>query len=197
MPLETSHPPMSHSPAYYHGRIYGPVTSSGQQPLAAHLYQQRRSLSPVAASPASRQSSESGPLSKPAGAFELRPAEVRKNSPQPTSSHTFSLSSNAEEGSVEHGRNRSVKCHSGTYDTAAGQRLPWPDHNAAEYNTTIYTYAPEGGVVERVIDHAVLVLVDQTCDTVITRSADLPYSSGLHAVIHSTRSSAPFTLYSL
>jgi hypothetical protein len=172
MPLATSHPSMSHSPAYYNNGIsistaphteHGPASSHVQQPPAAHLYQQRRSLSPVAASPASRQSSESGRFLKRAQAGEARPSDVGKTSPPSTPPLSFSLSSNAEQGSTNQGRDRSTKRYSGRYDTLSDQRSPRPDRNMMEYHTTVYTYAPEGGGVERSTDHAVPVLVRSTC----------------------------------
>jgi hypothetical protein len=172
MPLATGHPSMSHSPAYYNNRInistaphteHGPASSDVQQPPAAHLYQQRRSLSPVAASPASRQSSESGQFPKRTPAVETRPSDVGKTSPQSTSPLAFSLSSDAEQGSINHSLDRSTKRDSGRYDTHAGQRSPRPDRNMMmEYDTTVYTYTPEIGGVEGSTDHAVPVLVRLT-----------------------------------
>jgi hypothetical protein len=205
MPLATGHPSMSHSPAYYDNRLnisttphaeYGPASSHVQQPPAAHLYQQRRSLSPVAPSPASHQSSESGRFPKRAQAGETRPHDGGRTSPQSTSPLSFSLSSNAEQGSINHGLDRGTKPHSGRYDTLSGQRSPRPDRNTTEYHTTVYTYTPERGGVERSADHAVPVLVRSTCNTGMPLLIDVPYSSGLHALIHSTRSSVPCTPYS-
>jgi hypothetical protein len=173
MPLVASNPPMSHSPAYCHNRAiistapfdeYGGPSSYLQQPSPAHINQQRHSLSPVTASPASYRSSESGRSPKPAGAVEPKYGEPGKNSPQSTSPHTFSFSSDAEEGSIDHGPNRSKKRYSGIYDTIPSQRSYRPDRNSAEYNTATYTYTPEGGGVERITDHAVLVLVSATCN---------------------------------
>jgi hypothetical protein len=205
MPLATGHPSMSHSPAYYDNRLnisttphaeYGPASSHVQQPPAAHLYQQRRSLSPVAASPASHQSSESGRFPKRAQAGETRPHDAGRTSPQSTSPLSFSLSSNAEQGSINHGLDRGTKRYSGRYDTLSGQRSPRPDRNMTEYHTTVYTYTPERDGVERSTDHAVPVLVRPTRITGMSLLINVPYSSGLHALIHSTRSSAPCTPYS-
>jgi hypothetical protein len=185
MPLATGHPSMSHSPAYYYNGIsistaphteHSPASSHVQQPAAAHLYQQRRSLSPVAASPVSRQSSESGRFPKRTQAVEPRPSDVGKPSPQSTSPLTFSLSSNAEQGSIDHGLDRSTKRDSGRCETHSGQRSPRPDHNMMEYHTTVYAYTPEGGGVERSTDHALPVLVRSTCITgmsLLTRSTAL------------------------
>ena len=205
MPLATGHPSMSHSPAYYYTRIntstvphieHGPASSHVQQPPAAHLYQQRRSLSPVAASPTSHQSSESGRFPKQTQAAETRLSDVGKTSPQSTSPLAFSLSSNAEQGSINHGLDRSTKRDSGRCDTHSGQRSPQPDRNMMEYHTTVYTYTPERGGVEGSTDHALPVLVRSTRITGMSLLIDVPYSSGLHALIHSTRSSAPCTPYS-
>jgi hypothetical protein len=171
MPLATGHPSMSHSPAYYNNRIHistaphtehDSASSHVQQPPAVHLYQQRRSLSPVAASPASRQSSESGRFPKRTQAVETRPSDVGKTSPQSTSPLAFSLSSDAEQGSISHGLDRSTKRDSGRCDTHSGQRSPRPDRNMMEYHTTVYTYTPARGGVERSTDHAVPVLVRST-----------------------------------
>jgi hypothetical protein len=171
MPLTTGHPSMSHSPAYYYNRInistaphtdHGPASSHVQQPPAAHLYQQRRSLSPVAASPASHRSSESGRFPKQTQAAETRPSDVGKTSPRSTSPLAFSLSSNAEQGSINHGLDRSKRRDSGRSDTHSGQRSPRQDRNMMEYHTTVYTYAPERGGVEGSTDHALPVLVRST-----------------------------------
>src|SRR5277367_1298667 len=142
MPLATGHPSMSHSPAYYYNRInistaphteHGPTSSHVQQPPAAHLYQQRRNLSPVAASPASHQSSESGRFPKRAQAGETRPNDVGRTAPQSTSPLSFSLSSNAEQGSINHGLDRGTKRYSGRYDTLSGQRSPRSERSMTEY----------------------------------------------------------------
>ena len=108
MPLATGHPSMSHSPAYYDNRLnisttphaeYGPASSHVQQPPAAHLYQQRRSLSPVAPSPASHQSSESGRFPKRAQAGETHPTMVeglRLSRRLPSVSHYRPMQSRAQ-----------------------------------------------------------------------------------------------------
>lgn len=174
MPLATDPLSVSHSPAYYDNRFtisatppteHSPASSHVQQPPAAHLYQQCRSLSPVAVSPASHQSSESGRFPKRAPAGGTRPSDVGTTSPQSTSPLSFSLSSNAEQGSIDHGLDRGTKRYSGRYDTHSGQRSPRPDRNMTEYHTTLYTYTPERGRVERPTDHAVPVLVRPTCIT--------------------------------
>jgi hypothetical protein len=179
MSLTAGTPSMSHSPAYYHNRANtttAPFDESGtpssyvQQPLPAHLYQQYRSLSPPAASPASQLSSDSGRFPKPAGAVNPRLSDVRRDSPQSTSPHSFSFSSNAEQGSINHGPNRSPKRYSGRYDTVRSQRPSRPDRNSAELNTTIYTYTPGSSDVEKITDHAVLVLVSATCSHMDTIS---------------------------
>jgi hypothetical protein len=203
MPLATSHPPMSHSPAYCNNRInispalhagHGPASSHVQPPPAAHLYQQPRSLLPVATSPLSRPSSESGRLPKRAHASETRPSAVGQTSPQSTSPLSFSLSSSAEQGSISHGLDRGTKRDSGRYDTLSGQRSPRPDRNMMECHTTVYTYTPEAGGVEMSTDHAVPVLVRANMHLRgMPLVIDVPYSSGLHALIRSTRFSVPCT----
>ena len=174
MPLATSNPSMSHSPAYYHSRTHisappfhetRPAWSHVHQPPAAQHHQQHRSRSPVAASPASQHSSESGRLSKPVRALEQQQSGVGKSSPQATSLHTFSFSPYAEEGSINHGPNKGAKRYSERRDTTSGQRSPRPGHTTTAYNTTVYTYPSEGGGVERPADHAVLVLVSLKCFT--------------------------------
>lgn len=206
MPLATGHPSMSHSPAYYYNRInvsaaphtdHAPASSHVQQPPAAHLYQQRRSLSPVAASPASHQSSEPGRFPQQTQAAETRPSDVGRTSPQSTSSPlAFSLSSTAEQGSIDRGLDRSTKRDSERCDTHSGQRSPRLDRNMMEYQTTVYTYTPERGGIEGSTDHALQVLVRSTRITGMPLLIDVPYSSGLHALIRSTRSSVPCTPYS-
>jgi hypothetical protein len=202
MPLATDHPSMSHSPAYYDNHFtisttpHGPAPSHVQQPPAAHLYQQRHSLSPVAASPASHQSSESSRVPKLAQAGGTRPSDVGTTSPQSTSPLAFSLSSSAEQGSIDHGLDRGTKRYSGRYDTHSGQRSPRSERSMTEYPATVYTYTPERGRVERPTDHAVPVLVRPTYITGMSLLIDAPYSSGLHALIRSTRSSVPCTPYS-
>jgi hypothetical protein len=204
MPLAARHPSMSHSPVYYHNRTnvgaapsyeYAAPSSLVQQLPSAHLHRHHRSLSPVAASPVSRQSSESGRFSRPVGAVKPRLSDIRKHSPQSTYPHTFSFSSNAEQSTTNHGLHRSAKPYSGRYDTVPSQRSSRPDRRTAESNTTIYTHTLEGGGVEMFTDHAVLVLVSRTGITRVPIT-DVPYSSGLHALIRSIRFSVPCTPYS-
>ena len=197
MPQAASSPSISHSPAYYHSptniiatpfEVYGVPLSHVQPPPSVHHHhqQQQQSLPPVPAITASQRSSEWGRLSKPAGAFETYVSDMGKYSPQSTSRHTISSSSNAEQGSINHGLSRSEKRHSGRYDTTPNQRLSWPGRNTAEYSGTTYAYAPEGGCVDKSTDHAVLVLVSPTHLTSVS-SIDVPYSCGLRAWIRSTR----------
>ena len=174
MPPVTSAPSMSYSPAYYHNRTHisappvretGPASSHAHQSSAGQQHQQHHSHSPVAARPASQQSSESGRPSKPVRALEQQQSGVGKSSPQSISLHTFSFSPNAEEGLINHGPNKGAKRYSRRQNTTSGQRSPRPGHMTAAVNTTVYTYPSEGGGIERPVDHAVLVLVSLKCFT--------------------------------
>jgi hypothetical protein len=171
MSLTIGTPSMSHSPAYYHNGAhvssapfggYGAPSSYVHQPPGPHLYQQHRSLSPVAASPASQRSSESDRYPKPAGAVNAQLSDVGKDSSQSTSPHPFSFQSDVNRGSNNHHHNRSSNRYSGRDGTIPSQGSSQPDLGSAEYNTTIYTYPPGIGSVERSADHAVLVLVSPT-----------------------------------
>lgn len=166
-------PSMSHSPAYYRNRTNistAPLGDSAapsspvQEPLKAYLSQQYRSLSPVAAGPASQPPSDSGRFQTPVGAVNPQLSNLRNNSPQSVSPNSFSFSSNAEQGSINHGLKRSATRHSGIYDTFRSQRLSGPVRNSGEYSTTIHTYTSESGGVDKITDHAVLVLVGPTCN---------------------------------
>jgi hypothetical protein len=179
---------MSHSPAYYHNGAhvssapfsgYGAPLSYVHQPPGAPLHQRRRSLSPVAASPASQRSSESDRYPKLAGAVNPQLSDVGKDSSQSTSPHPFPFPSDVNRGSNNHRRNRSSNRYSGRDGTVPSQGSFRPDLGSAEYNTTIYTYPPRIDGVERTADHAVLVLVSPnkeshryrplTCRTALAR----------------------------
>lgn len=171
----TGPPSMSHSPAYYHNGTHistAPIGVSGgpsshvQRPTGAHLYQQRRSLSPVAASPASQRSSESGRYPKTAGVVNPLLSDVGKVSSQSTSPHHLSFPSDTDCGSNSHAHHRSSNRYLGRDGTAPSQGSSWSNRGSAEYNTPIYTYPPENDHVERIADHAVLVLVSQTKNSI-------------------------------
>ena len=196
---------MSHSPAYYHNRTSISPAPSGEhdlssshihQPPAAHLYPQHRPLSPVAASPAFRSSSESGRPAQPARTFEPPQGREGKTSPQPIHPLAVSFPCDAEQGSNNHGLGSDAKLYPGTRETASGQRLPRRDQNMVDYNTIIYSYTPQDDVVEDVADHAILVLVSQISIVRMPALADMPSSFGLPAWIRSTRSSVPYIRFS-
>jgi hypothetical protein len=174
----TSPPSMSHSPAYYHNGAHistAPIGGDGvssshiQQPPRAHLYQERRSLLPAAAGPASQRPRE------PARVVSPLLSDVAKHSSQPTSPH----SSDADRGLNSHSHNRRSTRPSGRDGTVPSQGSPWPNRGSAEYTATVYPYPTGGDGVERVADHAVLVLVSRnqefctdgqlTCSTALAR----------------------------